>query len=254
MRTRWLPLSSTRSRWWIPLARLGCFGEGELQVKNNLFTRSSTLPRTVLSSGLREKSIWHSAMQIIFMAHILMIYGDVWMVCKMCVCVWQPTCVPCWFITFLGVTTAWIIWHFSQLREAIRLFTAQHRGSGGWWAYKVQGVRFKLHSSINWGQYWVRPRKKNKKNPCHVFWLKSDIFCIKRRAQHLSNLNQVLWGSKHSHGIVYVSCFSWYKQILYCKGRYCRKTNVLYQHVRYVNCQRFLMMLIKNESSWHDFR
>lgn len=35
---------STWSRWWIPLACLGCFREGELQVKNNLFTRSPTLP------------------------------------------------------------------------------------------------------------------------------------------------------------------------------------------------------------------
>lgn len=34
-----------------------CFVEEALQVKNNLFTRSSVLLGTVLSSGLKEKSI-----------------------------------------------------------------------------------------------------------------------------------------------------------------------------------------------------
>lgn len=108
----WVPRSA-RTRWLLYSweAALGADDEylwpalGSYRLKITCLPDPPLLLGTVLSSGLREKSIWHSAMQSIFLAHFIMINEVVWMVLK--VCVWQGTCVLYWFIIFSRAT--WLL-------------------------------------------------------------------------------------------------------------------------------------------------
>lgn len=129
-------LRSVRTRWllysWEAVLRAhdeylwpaeGASGKRSYGLKITCLPDPPLLLGTVLSSGLREKSIWHSAMQSIFVTHFIMINEDVWMVCK-CVWVWQGTSVPYWFILFSGAV--WVLPGlfygfsvFSQLSEVL---------------------------------------------------------------------------------------------------------------------------------------
>lgn len=115
---RWV-LRSVRTRWllysWEAALRAhdeylrpaeGASGKGSYGLKITCLPDPPLLLGTALSSGLREKSIWHSAMQSIFVTHFMVINEDVWMVCE-CVWVWQGTCVPYWFILFSGAV--WVL-------------------------------------------------------------------------------------------------------------------------------------------------
>lgn len=88
-RTRWLlygweaALGADDEYLWLAL---GVSGKGSYRLKITCLPDPPLLLGTVLSSGLREKSIWHSAMRSIFLAHFSMLNEVVWMVWKVCVC------------------------------------------------------------------------------------------------------------------------------------------------------------------------